>query len=361
MKKVVVIILVIFLIILGGVMSVLPPSSGQLMPYKDDNGNIIENSIAEKSNIIVNDHNIGIYVLAKDNTKPVLLVCGGGPGISQFFMENKYPSCLPEEFVVCYFDYYGTCRSYVKDIDPDTITTELYLSDIQGITDYLCDRFDKEKIFIMGHSFGTRMALETISNNPEKYYAYIAVAQSCDQPRSEKIAYTYMKNEYAKQNNQKMVKEFEKYPLLESEESYVNYFSSPLRDKAMHELGVGTTRDMNSVISGIFWPSLRMKEYTVKERINFWRGKNISNKFAVTHDSFNAFDEVKEVHIPVYFFAGKYDYTCAYELQKEYFEVLNGPVKEFISFDNSAHSPVYEEREVAKQHIHRIISENIEE
>jgi hypothetical protein len=30
-----------------------------------------------------------------------------------------------------------------------------------------------------------------------------------------------------------------------------------VRDKAMHRLGVGTTHDMKSVLSGIFWPSLR--------------------------------------------------------------------------------------------------------
>ncbi len=35
-----------------------------------------------------------------------------------------------------------------------------------------------------------------------------------------------------------------------------------LRDPAMHSLGIGTTHDMNSVITGIFLPSLACRDYT---------------------------------------------------------------------------------------------------
>ena len=47
-----------------------------------------------------------------------------------------------------------------------------------------------------------------------------------------------------------------------------------LRDEAMHSLGIGTTHDMNSVISGIFFPSLTFRGYTLLEKINMWRGKS---------------------------------------------------------------------------------------
>ena len=47
------------------------------------------------------------------------------------------------------------------------------------------------------------------------------------------------------------MEKFENYPIRESDEMYTKYFSSSLRDTAMHELGVGTTRDMDSVITGI--------------------------------------------------------------------------------------------------------------
>ena len=49
--------------------------------------------------------------------------------------------------------------------------------------------------------------------------------------------------------------------------------------------------------------------------------------------------------IPVYFFEGIYDYTCSYTLAKAYFEQLKAPVKGFYTFEQSAHSPLFEEPE----------------
>ncbi len=109
---------------------------------------------------------------------------------------------------------------------------------------------------------------------------------------------------------------FDQYKINESEEAYRKYTSSGLRDKAMHSLGVGTTADMDNVITDIFFPSLRVTAYTPSERINIWRGKAASGKFVVHNESsmFNAFETVPRIKIPVYFFAGENDMTCCMSL-----------------------------------------------
>ncbi len=87
-----------------------------------------------------------------------------------------------------------------------------------------------------------------------------------------------------------------------------------LRDPAMHSLGIGTTHDMNSVISGIFLPSFACREYTLTEKINMWRGKSRSG-ISILWADMMATDlsiQVPELKIPVYFFEGIYDYTCSY-------------------------------------------------
>jgi pimeloyl-ACP methyl ester carboxylesterase len=122
-----------------------------------------------------------------------------------------------------------------------------------------------------------------------------------------------------------------------------------MRDEYMHGIGVGTTRDMNSVITGIFLPSWQFREYTLGEKINLWRGKfhSRSREFSLW-DKMQATDlsqQVTELEIPAYFFHGAYDYTCAYPLAKEYFEKLKAPVKGFYIFEQSAHSPMFEESE----------------
>ncbi len=106
-------------------------------------------------------------------------------------------------------------------------------------------------------------------------------------------------------------------------------------------------------------PSLTCKEYTLKEKFNLWRGKAQSgvhplwNKMIAT----DLTQEVNEVNIPVYFFHGIYDYTVSYTLAKKYFEVLHAPAKGFYTFQNSAHSPHFEEPGLLKEILEKDVLE----
>lgn len=343
--KALIILLIILIILISSVLIVFPPSRGRIPALLDENGNKLEGSIAEKCYVDADGCDIGMIILSENADNPVLLVCGGGPGIPEYLLEYMYPSVLPKFFTVCYFDYRGTGLSCDKNISAEDMTTERYLDDVQIVTDYLRERFSQDKVYIMGHSFGTYIALNTVKNHPEKYEAYFAMSQTTNQTESEYIGYDYMRAQYEQMNNSSMVNKFDDCPIRESDEMFEKYFSSSLRDKAMHELGVGTTRDMDSVITGIFFPSLRCTAYTWGERINLWRGKAMSNSFDVVTDTteFNAWENVESVQVPIYFFAGKYDYTCNVDMQKDYYDYITAPVKEFYIFENSAHSPIYEE------------------
>lgn len=348
-------IVVLFLLI----MMIFPPSTGKVPQFYDDNGELLPNSIAEKCDLKVEGARLGMILLAKDRSNPVLLVCGGGPGLPEYLLESIYPSELADAFTVCYLEYRGTGLSYNSNINKSDMTTERYVTDIVAVTNYLRERFSQEKIYILGHSFGSYIALKTVQQYPEYYYAYIAMAQICNQKESEYLAYDYMKEQYELLGNEKMLKKFDEYPIHQSEEICKNYFSSALRDTAMHDLGIGTTHDMNSVITGIFFPSLKCTAYTWQERINIWRGKSVSNNFPVTTDAlhFNAFTDIPVLQIPIYFFAGQHDYTCCYSLQKEYYENINAPTKQFYTFENAAHSPIYEEPEKAGELLQKIITQ----
>lgn len=338
----------------------LPPSLGKMPLFYDDKGNFVPGSISEKTYIDVDGTKIGMLITAKDETKPVLLFLGGGPGIPEYLLEYERPTGIANEFVVCYLEYRGTSISYDKNMSREDMMTERYLSDIVAVTEYLKERFNQDKVYLMGHSFGTSLGIQVVHNHPELYHAYIAMAQITDQKKSEGIAYQFMLEQYKLENNTKMVKKFEKYPILTSEKAYLEYKTALLRDNAMHDLGVGTTRNMDSVITGIFLPSLRCKVYTPMERINIWRSKAFitSSPIGIESTQFNAFDKVPSLEIPVYFFGGIYDYTCCYSLQKEYYETLDAPQKGFYTFDNSAHSPLFEEPQRAIEILTKDVLEN---
>ena len=351
-KKIMWIILpLIFICVISAICVILPPSRGTIKPFTDDSGKILDGGITEKISVEINGATLGMFIMARNGGNPVLLFLSGGPGIPEFLMEQWYPSGLEKEFVVCYPEYRGASLSFDPGLDPESITLDQYISDAVGITKYLCKRFGQEKIYLMAHSFGTYVGINLVDRYPELYNAYISMSQKTDGRISEALAYDYMYGQYKTQGNDKMTKRFEKYPIHTSAEAFDRYLGEAggLRDTAMHDLGVGTTHEMRSVISGVFFPSLRCAVYTPMERINIWRGKILLAKTPVGQGiwDYSAFEDVPRIDIPVYFLAGIYDYTCPYSLQREYYDKIDAPLKAFYTFHNSAHSPLYEEPERA--------------
>jgi len=322
-------------------------SPGKPEPFLDENGNPLAGSISEKIHVNINGVEQGMFIKSKNINNPVLLFVHGGPGMPEYWLTQTYPTGLEEFFTVVWWEQRGAGLSYSPDIPAETMNAEQFISDTLAVTNYLRQRFGKEKIYLMAHSWGSYIGIQAAVRAPELYYAYIGIGQISYQIKSEQLAYEYALEYYKKNDNTDMVQRLEAAPPTMPVPLPAAYDS--LRDEYMHGAGIGTTHEMRSVVTGIFLPSWQFREYTLGEKINLWRGKIFSR----SHD-FNLWDkmqatdltqQVTELDIPVYFFEGAYDYTCANPLAKKYFEKLNAPVKGFYTFENSAHSPIFEEPE----------------
>jgi pimeloyl-ACP methyl ester carboxylesterase len=327
--------------ILGGVLLAFSP--GKPQPFLDENGKQLVSSISEKIFVNINGVQQGMIIKSKDISNPVLLYVHGG--MPDYFLTQKYPTGLEDYFTVVWWEQRGSGLSYSASIPTETITSEQLISDTLEVTNYLRNRFGKEKIYLMGHSGGTFIGIQAAAQAPELYYAYIGVAQMSDQLESERLAYEYMLQKFKENGNTKMVQKLEAAPVTNTSGIPDAYYA--LRDGAMHSLGIGTTHDMKSIISGIFLPSLTFREYTLLEKFNLWRGKSQSGVSSVWNAiiATDLTTRVTELEIPVYILAGRYDYTVNYDLQKNYFVKINALKKGFYTFENSAHSPLFEEPE----------------
>lgn len=334
-------VLLVCIFIPAGILLILSP--GKSEPYTDKNGKVLKGSISEKVFVKINGLEQGMFIKSKDSTNPVLLYLHGG--IPDYFLTKKYPTGLEDHFTVVWWDQRGAGLSYKANMPKELMTLEQMISDTREVTNYLRKRFGKDKIYLMGRSGGTFIGIHAAAQSPELYHAYIGIAQMSDHLKSERLAYDYMLKEYRYTENRKMLRKLEVTPVTDIiPKGYLK-----LRDEAMHTIGVGTTREMRSIIRGIFLPSLRCKDYTITEKINLWRGK----ARAGVHPLWNTIlttdltKQLPELDIPVYFFHGIFDYTVSYDLAKEYFEQLKAPVKGFYTFEKSAHSPMFEEPEKA--------------
>jgi pimeloyl-ACP methyl ester carboxylesterase len=338
-----------FLIFVGLISSLLVylaiVSPGKPEAFRDEEGKILEGSISEKTFLQIGGVKQGMFIQSKDSTNPVLLYLHGG--IPDYFLTKKYPTGLEDYFTVVWWDQRWAGLSYNANLPKESITLEQMISDTKEMTNYLRKRFGHDKIYLMGRSGGTFIGIHVAAQFPELYHAYIGVAQMSDHLKSERLAYDYMLKGYRDAGNRKMVRKLEASPVTD----VIPYEYLKLRDKAMHKIGVGTTHDMRSIVTGIFLPSLTCRDYTFTEKINLWRAKAQAGVHPLW-DTILVTDlakQVPEIKIPVYFLHGIYDYTVSYNLAKDYFDKLKAPVKGFYTFSHSAHSPMFEETEKMQQ------------
>jgi len=343
MGKIVIYSLLFVLTILAGTYIFIATNSpGQPIAYKDSSGKLLVDSISEKGTINLAGIKLGFFIKGENKNKPILLYLHGG--MPDYFLTGKYPTGLDKIFTVVWLDQRGAGLSFDASSDKRNINLELMVNDIRLLTNYLREQFAQDKIFLMAHSGGTYLGVKVIEKYPELYKAYIGVAQISYQKLSEKMAYEYIMEQY--KNNPKKAKIYNELLINPVElskpipETYIKY-----RDYAMHDLGVGTMKNMKDVITGIFIPSLLFKEYSFSDKINLWRGKANSGISVIWNELINndLSEESTTFDIPVYFFHGIHDYTCSYELAKNYYEKINAPDKKFFTFMNSAHSPIFEE------------------
>ncbi len=284
----------------------------------------------------------GMIIRGRDLDNPVLLYVPGG--MPDTFLNQRYPNGLEDVFTVVWWEPRGTGLSYSPGIPRETLTSAQMVSDTLAVTNYLRQRFGREKIYLMGHSGGTFFAIQAAAKSPERYHAYIGMAQMSDQHKSEQIAYDYMLREFRRNGDTRMVRKLEAAPVT-ADSIPAAYLA--VRDMAMHSLGIGTMHNMRSVERDLFLESFKYRGYTLKEKLNFWRAKFSSGVSSLWEENITTDlgRKVTELKIPVYFLEGIHDYTCSYTEARAYFEKLSAPTKGFYTFDHSAHSPLFEEPE----------------
>ena len=321
-------------------------SPGKPEPFLNGDGKPLKGSISEKVFVNIGGVTQGMFIRSKNTNHPVLLYVHGGPAFPNYFLVDKYKPGLEDYFTVCYWEQRGGGLSFTPQVTVQSMTFAQLAADAIDVARYLRNRFGKDKIYLLAHSGGTPIALLAVAGAPQLFHAYIAMAQITDAIESEKMAYRYMLEEYGARGDKKAVKELLAYDVLQADSGAVKFFKSALRDRAMHELGVGTMRGMKSVFWGVFIPVWKCRAYTLGEKIAIWKAKISFLPKTGILDELCANDfaaRVPSLEVPIYFMSGKYDLTVNIDLARAYFKKMRAPLKGFYTFEKSAHSPLFEE------------------
>lgn len=344
----------VFLYIVGGIFVITVvlaillwvKSPGTAEPIRDSHGKTIPGSISVIEKVMLGGQEQYLIIRGKDKNKPVMLFLHGGPGSPEFAFMKSMNRGLENDFVMVYWEERGAGKSFSKNIPAESMTLPRFISDTRELSILLAKRFKKDKIYLMGHSWGSLLGILTAYRYPELYYAYFGIGQACSQYRAEKLSFAWAKEQALQHNNRHAIQALNKLTFPDSLATgniWPDYLMSE-RDY-LYLFGGGLNHKMTS-ITPIVKMLLNTREYTINDKLNFLRGSLFSlNLLWPTVIKENLFREIDSMRIPVYIFQGKYDHQTSYAVAKDFYNQLKAPKKEFFTFENSAHSPLMEEPE----------------
>ncbi|MDM5232538.1 alpha/beta hydrolase [Lysinibacillus pakistanensis] len=293
-----------------------------------------DNSISVLEQVKINGTKQQIMIRGRDQNNPVIIYVHGGPSVSEI-PYAKYEDLLEKDFTVVNYDQRGSGKSYHFNEDYSNLTADVLVDDLLELTDYISKRFGKEKVILIGHSYGTYLGTMAAYKAPEKYEAYIGIGQVSNMQESEIDNLNYTISEAKKVGNTEDVK------YLEGIAEKIHAGESVAPRGYVGKYG-GATRLINMSDGDI----LLSREYNLLDFIRYNNGVAKTQAQLVKE----IFDKplpmiVTKLELPFYFVMGKYDAMTSYNAAKNYFDVMEADKKEFISFEQSAHYPLFEEKE----------------
>ena len=333
------------LLLLLFIISLIALIKGQGTPVRlsKESKNTFDKQFSTREKIYINNSEQYVFITSEDITNPVLLFLHGGPGSPEVAMHNfKDEDRLEKRFTVCYWEQRGAGLSYQARLSPEEMTLDLMVEDTLQVTEYLMKRFHKEQIYLMGHSWGSFLSIKTIQKKTDYYKAYLGVGQLSDQKESERLAYDFMLNHATLIKDKKAIKALTAYDLNTNSFPSNKYIMST-RTKYMNKYGIGVKHEDNFKMTVLLKEVFLFSGYSLIDCVKFGLGSSFSMNLNSIYLNENLMETSTHLNVPIYILHGIYDYQVSHELAKEYLETIQAPDKGFYSFNQSAHSPNFEE------------------
>jgi len=298
-----------------------------------------EKGIAELFEISLGSEKQWLLIRGEDVNNPILLFLHGGPGTTNIGIAATTQKELEKDFIVVNWDQLGAGLSFRKGISKDTMTLDKMVEYTKELMAYLLERFDHNKLYLVGHSWGSLLGIMTAKKYPQYIEKYVGVSQFAGGNESEKYAYDYCIKMAKQTQNKKALIQLKQIGVP----PYKDWMQGlRIRSTWSSKLG-GTVKTGN--LQKIYIKNMLLNtEYHFMDLYKFLAGFTFSlSSLWPEVMKINLYEHVSELTVPAYFFLGKYDYTAPSILAEKFIENLKAPLKEIIWFNDSAHMCTIEE------------------
>ena len=273
-----------------------------------------------------------ITISGTDHSLPILLYLHGGPGGSVMHYAEKFTDELQKHFVVIHWDQRETGRTLQLNPSPIALSLSLIQSDTRELIEFLLKRFDRPKLYLAGHSWGTSLAFHIAENYPSFLYACVVIGPMINQVESERVALSLMKEKASRTGNRKEAHELALVHIPFEDGAQLYYHRKWLLDFS----GSRKTLSKSYVEN---WSATWLKVFNEASTINLM-------------------ETAPNLKCPVYFFAGRKDIQTNSAITEQYYNLLVAPKKALFWFENSAHGvPTTEPRRLQTLIIEKVLPE----
>lgn len=304
--------------------------------FTDSTGQVDPDGIAFLEPVTLGSHRQWLLVRGANKTNPILLFLHGGPGSPYIGLAHTFQGELEKHFVVVQWDQRGSGKSF-PDTPPRSMTVDQFHADTHELVLLLRQRFHRDKIYLLGHSWGAFLGITEAKNHPENLYAYIGAGQMIDLVKQEQLSHDFVTERARAGNNEKALKQLNEigYP--------------PYRDAAKGmDAKYSWMWEYGGMIEGETGPFpfvkalLMAKEYSLLDIGRFVRGTSFSLQQLADNEGegfwrLKAPEAATGFQVPIFFVTGEHDRVTPAALVEKYASELHAPMKQSIIIKNAGH------------------------
>ena len=281
-----------------------------------------------------------ITIRGEDRNNPVLLFLHGGPGdATNPWGYAAFRSWL-KTFTVVQWDQRGAARTLGKNgpSSASTITIQRMTRDGIELAELLRKSLHKDKIVLVGHSWGSILGVSMAKARPDLFWAFVGTGQVADSRRNYAVAYGELLQKAENLGEQRAVRDLESV----GPPPY-----SDGRGYAIQRRWANLFEGADFFISSMFGLALGAPGYSLRD-INDWTEGQIVSAQRLIPETTTLDSKTLggEFALPVFVIQGAEDYTTPTSLARSFVNSIRAPRKGFVTIKGGGHFAVFMKSDV---------------
>lgn len=316
------------------------------------------NGIEELKSVSIGGVDQWLHIRGRNRNNPVLLFLHGGPGGAMIGCMDAIQRPWEDYFTIVHWDQRPTGKSYYPaDDENKPLSLEQFIGDTEEVIQYLRRYLKQEKLFVLGHSWGSVLGMHMVKRHPDWLHAYIGLGQVVSSLEGEKKMYQRLLSYAQEQNETEVVNKLEAItPFFDLE--------SPAREKSIGENAQFVRRELSRLARETFMRHLpyddALSTFSLERLLSpHLSATDLSNgtigyEDPVARPPYTGFtkefvdnDLPKSIgssfEVPIFFFSGRHDHQVSVTLSDQWFAQIEAPNKTLIHFEESSHMIINEE------------------